>query len=357
MKKILWIVVIALLIWCSFLTFELNRFKSSSLQTNAFDNINYYTLNGYTSDLTEVISKTLPKVVSVVAINYDWDESVGSGVIVDVEDNNVFIATNYHIIENCDEVKIVFDNLQEKVGEVVGFDNISDVALIKVETDFKVEPFNIGNSSILKTGEYVIGVGTPFHKNFSGSASFGIVSGNDRSFLTDRDSDGNLDSELLFIQTDASINPGNSGGALVNLAGDLVGMTTMRVSDIGYESMNFALSSNELMPIIEELKENSKVSKYIFGVQSTNISEFNNYQKSFNKIALDVIDGVFVSAVFNESPAKEMGIMSGDIIKSINGVEIKTVDDLRKVLYGESSVVDIVIMRELKEINIHGELK
>ncbi len=358
MKKKYWIVFIALLAWCSYLTFEINTIHRRQ-KDNIIQNVNQYTINGYTTDLTNIVEKSNPKVVGVTGFTADWESAFGSGVVYSSESDGVYIATNYHIIDRVDEIRVLFHNGAEYPATLVGADSITDLALLKVEPEFEVEPFNLGDSSILKKGEYVIGIGNPIHEEFFGTVTFGIISGKDRSFVLDTNNDGTEDWDLRFLQTDAAINPGNSGGALINMNGDLVGITTMRVATADTEGMNFAIGINEATPILEQLKENGEIQRSLLGIKGDSISEMTTYQKNYQGIPLDLLQGVKVSKVLSDSAAKEMNLLVGDIIQSINGIEIKNVQDLHLFLYQNTSgtPIELVILRNNSEVIIQGVLQ
>lgn len=356
MKKAHWIALIALLVWCSYLTIELSTVRKNNLQGR--QEVNQITLNGYTTNLTEVVSKTESKVVGIMGYDFDQKINLGTGVIYEVEGNTIYIATNYHVIEKEDKLSILFHSGAELSATLVGFDPFSDLALLKVEAEFKAEAFSFGNSAILKKGEYVLGIGNPMNENFFGTVTFGIISGKNRSFLLDINEDGRADGELLFLQTDAAINPGNSGGALINLNGDLVGMTMLKAATPDSEGINFALGINEMLPILKQLKENGSVHRVILGIQGMNISELTIYQKGYQGISLDLLEGVVISKVFNDGPAKDMGVLPGDILLSMNDIEIKSVQDIRNFLYqAEPGSLSIRVRRAGEERILQGEIR
>lgn len=322
-------------------------------------NVNEYTISGYTTDLTKVVTDTEAKVVTITGFNYDWDGVIGSGVVYAVEENVSYIITNYHVIEEADEVRVLFNNGEEIIATIVGVDNYTDLALLSVETEFSVDPFNLGDSSLLKKGEYVLGIGTPIQEEFFGTVTFGIISGKNRSFLIDSNSDGKVDWELDFLQTDAAVNPGNSGGALINLAGDLVGLTTMRVASSDTEGMNFAIGINEIVPIVEQLKEKGEVHRAIFGIQGLDIASLTTYQKGHRGISLDQLQGILVTTVLPDTPAKEMGILEGDIILKINEIDIADIEGLNLFLYNheEGTNAEVTLLRAGVETVVIGSLQ
>ncbi len=359
MKKILIAVIVALLVWSSYLTLELSQLKKKMEREEVVQQVNHYTLNGTTTDLTKVVEETEAKVVGITSVIDDEQTSFGSGVVYATEDGVVYIATNAHLVNRAMEIKVLFHNGKEYAGELVGVDRHSDLALLKTVPEFEVEPFVLGNANMVKKGEYVLGIGNPISKEFFGSVTFGIVSGKNRRMNLDVNEDGIVDWDLYFIQTDAAINPGNSGGALINIHGDLIGLTTMRVAGVETEGVNFAISINEMIPILNQLKEKGSVQRTIVGLQVEDVSELTIYQKAARGIALDQVKGLIVTQVLPETPSKEMGVIEGDILVSINGTSVSTFKEFREILYRleKDSQIHVVVLRDNQELTLTGVLK
>ena len=188
-----------------------------------------------TSDVTELVAKSENKVVTVTARARGQALDTGSGAVYKVDGKTVYIITNNHVVADGDEAVVTFANGKEKKVDIVGKDELTDLALLKTDVDFKAEAFVMGNSSLVKKGEYVIAMGSPLGIEYQGSVSGGLISGVDRRMEMDIDNNGVADWDVNVLQTDAAINPGNSGGPLINMAGELIGINSMKITDTSVE--------------------------------------------------------------------------------------------------------------------------
>ena len=331
MKNVFYVILCLLLLWNTFLTIEIfsNKNNDGQIHQTIIEN----TINGYTTDITEVVAKCESKVVTINTYSDGVLNKQASGIIYESGNNNVLIVTNEHVIANSEVIKVCFDNGYELEANVVGSDHISDVALLSVQTDFSVTAFTKGDSSILKKGEYVIAIGSPLGKDYAGSISLGVVSANNVVIGIDENNDNMDDYELVLIQTDATMNAGNSGGALINISGELLGLNTLGLDGNNVKNMNFAIPINELNQIVSQLKENGSVQRVYLGVNGVSVSDLEVYQKSYYDINIETNEGYLVKEVDEDSPAFKAGIMSGDIIIRLDGTSINIFNDLRLALY------------------------
>ncbi|CRH17322.1 Uncharacterized serine protease YyxA (fragment) [Carnobacterium maltaromaticum] len=191
-----------------------------------------------------------------------------------------------------------------------------------------------GNSDDIKVGEPAIAIGSPLGTNFATSVTQGIVSAKDRSVAMDIDGDGVEDWDMTAIQTDAAINPGNSGGALINLAGQVIGINSMKISQDTVEGMGFAIPSNDVVKIINELQQNGKIVRPVLGVVLRDLSQISEQQQqSVLKLPEDVTEGVVITNVQKDSAAAKGGLEQYDTITEIDGQKITDSVSLRKVIY------------------------
>lgn len=243
-------------------------------------------------------------------------EGYGSGVIIR-EDG--YIVTNNHVIEGAHEIRITLNDQRQFDAVLVGTDPVTDIALLKVEaTDLPMVSF--GESDNLKIGEWVLAVGNPFMLNSTVTA--GIVSAKARSLGM---GNGKLGIES-FIQTDAAVNPGNSGGALVNTAGELVGINTAIYSQTGnYAGYSFAVPSSIVKKVVADLQQYGMVQRAVLGVSIDDVQAQLVTDKD-----LHVNEGVYVAGVVENSSAEDAGIQVGDVIVSVNNVKVKTVAQLQE---------------------------
>ncbi len=269
----------------------------------------------------------------------------GSGVIIS---NDGYIVTNNHVIDRAEEIEVTLNDKRTFKAKVVGTDPSTDIALIKIDAS-DLPAIVIGNSDNLKIGEWVLAIGNPF--NLTSTVTAGIISAKARN-INILNADRKIES---FIQTDAAINPGNSGGALVNTAGELVGINTAIASQTGsYAGYGFAVPTTIVSKIVRDIKEYGTVQRAILGVQLTNIDDQLAKEKDLN-----TLDGAYVAEVMNNSSAKEAGIKNGDIIVAINDVRIKSVAELQEQIaaYRPGDEVNITINRKNKEQTIRVKLK
>lgn len=261
-------------------------------------------------------------------------QSAGSGVIIDAK--NGYIVTNAHVIENASEITITLQDGRDLKAEVVGRDEPSDVAVLKVK-GAPLTQITLGDSADMEVGDYVVAIGNPF--GLQHTVTSGIVSGLSRSGITP---DGYED----FIQTDASINPGNSGGALVNLRGELVGINTAILSRSGGNiGIGFAIPINMAKTVLEQLIKFGSVKRGLLGVNIYTLTP-----DIAQSLGLKDTNGALVSQVVQGSSAEKAGIRAGDVITSVNDQVVKSNTELRNAigLLRIGDKVDIGIVREGK---------
>ncbi|CAM4125211.1 S1C family serine protease [Gillisia hiemivivida] len=315
---------------------------------------------GTNADFTEAAEKTVHSVVHVknVAV-FDKPSSVweyysrggntgkalqgaGSGVIISPDGH---IITNNHVIDGAGEIEVTLNNNKTYVAKLIGTDTKADIALIKIDaTELEYIPF--GNSNNVKLGEWVLAVGNPF--NLTSTVTAGIVSAKARDLNT------NNASPQSFIQTDAAINPGNSGGALVNIAGELIGINTAITSQTGsYIGYGFAVPSNNARKIVEDIMEYGNVQQGILGIRGQDVNQFISKQSD-----LSTSQGVIVEDVDSGSGAAIAGIKQGDVIRQIDNIEIRKMSDLTGYLGSKrpKDVVKVKILRDGREKEVDVKL-
>lgn len=263
----------------------------------------------------------------------------GSGVIISPDGH---IVTNHHVIEKAQSLEVTLNNNQTFKAQVIGSDDSSDIALLKIEANRQLPYLAFGDSDRSAIGEWVLAVGNPF--NLTSTVTAGIISAKARSISPMND--------MSFIQTDAAVNPGNSGGALVNTRGDLIGINTAIKSRTGsYVGYSFAVPSNIAKKVVEDLLEFGTVQKGILGITTLRSSS-----KEAIAQGLDQIEGVYVASVAKNSGAEKAGLQEGDIIRTVDGVAIKNFTGLTGHLSSRrpGDTVSVVIERngELLDKNV-----
>lgn len=303
------------------------------------------------SSTTDVINKVIDSVVGVLVYSNGTASGSGSGVVYRVSGNDAYIITNAHVVEGANDVQVVFSNKESASATVLGSDSYSDIAVLKLTADFELSAIDCGDSSLLDRGETVLAIGSPLGIEYAGTVTQGIVSGTDRTVSVDLNNDGEDDWDMNVIQTDAAINPGNSGGALVNMAGQLVGITSMKLSDTSVEGMGFALPINDVIKSVEQIVENGKVSRPQFGISGVSLSGYSSFQLRYYRINTDLTDGIYVANVSAGGPASQAGIQVGDVIVKFDDQKITTYKSFLTALYSKEpgDKVSVVINRNGQE--------
>ncbi|MGN1181567.1 MAG: S1C family serine protease [Faecalibacillus sp.] len=283
----------------------------------------------------------------------------GSGVVYEQTDKYTYIITNHHVIEGADKIQVVFSNNEYVDATLVGSDEYSDVAILKCHPDFDVTVINIGDSSLLDKGEPVLAIGSPLGIEYSGTVTQGIVSGTDRTVSVDLNDDGVEDWDMSVIQTDAAINPGNSGGALVNMKGELIGITNMKFSDETVEGMGFAIPINDVVSVAKQIRTNGKVSHPVIGISGISLSDYSSYQLQRYGIRVSVDTGIYVAKLSSDGPAAKAGIEVGDVIVKLENKNITTYKSFLTELYSHKAgdTISVVVNRDGNEKTIKVTLE
>jgi len=340
-------------------------FKSFSDYSNFSDEISFNTLSVsavnnkdepnpkirffQNPDFTIAAEKTINSVVHVKntatskGSNSIWDlfygnsenrrtVGTGSGVIVS---NDGYIITNFHVIENANEIEITTNDNKTFIAEIIGSDENSDIAVLKISGSNSFPYIRFANSDQTKIGEWVLAVGNPF--NLTSTVTAGIISAKSRD-LNDYDS-----KNQSFIQTDAAVNSGNSGGALVNINGDLIGINTaIQSNNAGFIGYSFAVPSNIARKIYEDILEFGDVQRGLLGVTGQSL----NTELS-NELNLNITEGFYVNSTDKSMGAYMAGIKEGDVITKIDNVDIKKFSDLTGYLNSKrpGDILKVVIKR------------
>lgn len=295
----------------------------------------------------EIAKKAGPSIVgisctSVVRSYFGNQESQsgGSGIIID---STGYVLTNYHVVEGASKVKVKLTSGNEYEAKLVGGDEKTDIAVIKIETTEPLHVATIGNSDEVEVGELAVAIGNPLAEELFGTVTAGVISGVNRTMTV-----GQRDMNL--IQTDAAISPGNSGGALINKYGEVIGINSVKLVDDAAEGLGFAIPINEAVPIVNDLKNYGYVKgRPMIGVS---VREVTPELARFNNLLVDY--GLFVMNVTEGSGAEKAGIARGDIITKINGQKVTTSEQLNKIRdeYKAGDKVNIVVVRRGQELTL-----
>ena len=247
-------------------------------------------------------------------------QGAGSGVIISADG---YIVTNNHVVAGADEILVKLNDNTEYKGRIIGLDETTDLALVKVEAK-NLPAIVIGNSDALKIGEWVLAVGNPF--NLTSTVTAGIVSAKARTL--------GANGVESFIQTDAAINAGNSGGALVNERGELVGINAMLYSQTGsYSGYGFAIPTTIMNKVVSDLKEFGVVQRALLGVRGMDVTNYIDAEKEKgNDVDFGTTKGIYIQEVEPKTTAEELGLQKGDVVTSIDGKEVTKMAELQEAL-------------------------
>lgn len=259
--------------------------------------------------------------------------SEGSGVIYKKSGNTAYVVTNNHVVAGSSALQIIMSNGKKVDADLVGSDAATDLAVLKINAANVKTVASFGNSNSITAGQDVLAIGSPMGSEYANTVTRGIVSAKNRTLKAG--TDGTLTS---VIQTDAAINSGNSGGPLINLAGQVIGINSMKLSSnndgSSVEGMGFAIPSNEVVSIINQLVKNGKISRPALGVGMIDLSSVTtDQQKSVLKLPANITKGVVIAQVEDGSAADNAGLKKYDVITKLGDKTVNNTSELRAALY------------------------
>jgi len=269
------------------------------------------------------------------------ESSLGSGFIIE---SSGFIVTNHHVIEGADEITVLLHDGTSLDAEVIGSDEKTDLAVLKVSNGGPLPAAEWGDSDETRIGDWVIAIGNPF--GLGGTVTAGIVSARERDIKA-----GPYDD---FIQTDAAINRGNSGGPMFNLDGQVIGINSVIISPYGGSAgIGFAIASNLARNVIEQLRDHGRVRRGWLGVRIQTVTD-----ELAEGLRLDSASGALVASVTEGGPAEAAGIEQGDVVLRFDGREVEEMRKLPRMVAetGIGKAVEVVVWRKGKEVTLHVEL-
>ena len=268
--------------------------------------------------------------------NTEQVSSEGSGVIYKKEGNFAYLVTNTHVINGAKKVDIRLADGTKVPGEIVGSDTYSDIAVVKIAADKVTTVAEFGDSDQLTVGETAIAIGSPLGSEYANTVTQGIVSSLNRN-VSLKSEDGQAISTKA-IQTDTAINPGNSGGPLINIQGQVIGITSSKIATNGgtsVEGLGFAIPSNDAINIIKQLEKNGKVTRPALGIQMVNLSNLSSTDLQRLNVPSSVTAGVVVRSVQTSMPANGH-LQKYDVITKVDDKAISSTTELQSALYSHS---------------------
>lgn len=303
---------------------------------------------------TQAVDKVKDAVVSVITYSSNSQNSLlgsdetdtdtnaeqvyseGSGVIYKKEGDNAYLVTNTHVINGAKKVDIRLADGTKVPGEIVGSDTYSDIAVVKIAADKVTTVAEFGDSSQLTVGETAIAIGSPLGSEYANTVTQGIVSSLNRN-VSLKSEDGQAISTNA-IQTDTAINPGNSGGPLINIQGQVIGITSSKIASNGgtsVEGLGFAIPANDVINIIKQLEKDGKVTRPALGIHMVNLSNLSTTDLQKLKLPRNVTSGVAVRSVQKNMPANGH-LQQYDVITKIDDKAISSTTELQSALYSHS---------------------
>ncbi|MFC6323826.1 S1C family serine protease [Companilactobacillus baiquanensis] len=266
--------------------------------------------------------------------------SEGSGVIYAKQNGKGYIVTNNHVVSGSDSLEVILADGTKLSAKLVGTDSTTDLAVLEIAGDKVPATSNFGNSDNISPGDPVIAIGSPLGSQYATTVTQGIISATNRTIETQDQNTGQANGEATVIQTDAAINPGNSGGPLVNSAGQIIGINSMKLASstdgTSVEGIGFAIPSNEVVKIINQLVKNGKVERPSLGIKVVDLDQITDDSQSNLKLPSKVTKGAVVYSTTSGSVAKKAGISKNDVIVKLGDKKISSVADLHSALYSHS---------------------
>jgi len=287
--------------------------------------------------------------------------SEGSGVIYKKSGGDAYVVTNYHVIAGNSSLDVLLSGGQKVKATVVGYDEYTDLAVLKISSDHVKDVATFADSSKLTIGEPAIAVGSPLGSQFANTATEGILSATSRQ-VTLTQENGQTTS-INAIQTEAAINPGNSGGALINIEGQVIGITQSKITttedgSTSVEGLGFAIPSNDVVNIINKLETDGKISRPALGIRMVDLSQLSTNDSSQLKLPSSVTGGLVVYSVQAGLPAATAGLKAGDVITKVGDTAVTSSTDLQSALYSHNinDTVKVTYYRDGKSATANVKL-
>ena len=348
----------------TFLTSQTSH-SSSNTESKQVHSTTVKTAYKNTTSTSEAVDKVKNAVVSVITYSdssnqglFEKEEnsdsqisSEGSGVIYKKEGKYAYLVTNTHVINGAKKVDILLADGNKVPGEVVGSDVYSDIAVVRISADKAKAVAEFGDSNQLTVGETAIAIGSPLGTDYANSVTQGIISSQGRNVKLKADNGQNISTRAL--QTDAAINPGNSGGPLINIQGQVIGITSSKISNNGQtsvEGMGFAIPANDVVNIIKQLEEKGKVVRPALGIQMMDLSNLSTSDLSQLKLPEKISGGVLVRSTLENMPASDK-LQRYDVITKIDDTDIESTADLQSALYSHqiNDTIKVTFYRDGKQ--------
>ncbi|GAA3260863.1 S1C family serine protease [Lactococcus lactis] len=298
--------------------------------------MNYQKDNSQSSDFSSIFGGNSGSSSSTDGLQLS---SEGSGVIYKKSGGDAYVVTNYHVIAGNSSLDVLLSGGQKVKASVVGYDEYTDLAVLKISSEHVKDVATFADSSKLTIGEPAIAVGSPLGSQFANTATEGILSATSRQVTLTQEN--GQTTNINAIQTDAAINPGNSGGALINIEGQVIGITQSKITttedgSTSVEGLGFSIPSNDVVNIINKLEADGKISRPALGIRMVDLSQLSTNDSSQLKLPSSVTGGVVVYSVQSGLPAASAGLKAGDVITKVGDTAVTSSTDLQSALYSHN---------------------
>lgn len=304
--------------------------------------------------MEDAIDKVYDSVLCIQVLDQSGNViSSGSGFVYSKDSKYGYILTNSHVVSGATTVQGVLSNNNTVELKVLGTDSYTDLAVLRMDAKDVLGVASIGKSSNVKVGNTVFTVGSPMGSNYSGTVTKGILSGKDRLIETSSSTDSYTTESYIVkvMQTDAAISPGNSGGPLVDLAGDVIGINSLKLVDSSVEGMGFAIPIEDAMSYVDTLAQGKKVERPILGVQILDLTNKLLLQRYGINYDSSINEGIILVKVNGGYPASAAGLKNMDVVTKINGEKVTTTSQFKYELYKYSigDTIEVTYVRNGKE--------
>ena len=342
-NRLLYILLSVLFVWLLVLSIVVANKKN----TEEINEISQYNVSGFSTDLSRIYDMNKSSIVTI-----EESGNISSGFIYSKKDDYVYIVTSYHGVSDGGQINVHFNNGIKTKAILKAYDIYSDMAVLECEFDYDVKTVTLGNSSLIKTGEFVLAIGCKRDLEYDFSSQFALVSNKYREIENNIVYGGtNHRYYIGLIQLAGDLDNGYSGCPVFNMAGEVVGLVNMKDDDVV-----FALPINEIKILANKMIENQEYKRNDLGIKGYFIKDLENYEIASLDIPLNTLDGYYVENILNNSIAYNLGIQKGDIVISINSVQIIDSDNMLDIKYADLDEIEIIIIRNGEELTLRNDL-
>lgn len=334
-NRLLYLLIVILTIWCVVLTSSVMKNNDSEDKSQV---VNSISVDGFSTDFTKVVDKNKSSIVTINA-----SATISTGFVYKQIENDIYIVTSYHGLTNATNYSVIFASGYSVNGELIDKNIYADIAVIKIVSPFNIDSLTLADASILSAGEFVISIGTSKNIEYDQTVEMGMISSGVRTIENDIDvGDENIRYYLDCIQFSSKLKQGFSGSPLINMNGDVIGMCTMSLDN----DLCFAITANEIQIIADRIIAGEDDLKYQLGISGTYIKDMPLFERSNLNLSVEVLNGLYINRILDNSILNSAGIKTGDVLLSINNVTLNNFKDYLDVVYTKTDSLSFELLRE-----------